>query len=136
MCHRKSPALTWARTTIIFNHRVKLNAQALDLTFAALGDPTRRAILTRLADGDASVGELAAPFSMSLPAISKHLRVLRRAGLVTQQRDGRVRRCQLTPGPLRDAAKWIEHYRRFWKSQFDALEQFLESTHPKEKDDD
>ncbi len=100
----------------------------LDSTFAALSDPTRRAILSRLARGDASVGELARPFNVSLPAVSKHLRVLQRAGLLAQDRQGRVRRCRLRPTPLREAAVWIQRYRRLWTEQLDALAQFVEQT--------
>lgn len=99
----------------------------LDATFAALADPTRRAILSRLARGDASVGELARPFDVSAPAISKHLRVLERAGLLAQDRCGRIRRCRLRPAPLRSAAAWIERHRRYWTQQLDALADFLES---------
>ena len=93
----------------------------LDTTFAALSDPTRRAILSRLVRGDSSVGELARPFKVSLPAISKHLRVLQRAGLLTQDRQGRVRRCRLQAAPMRTAAAWIQRYRRFWAEQLDGL---------------
>ena len=100
----------------------------LDATFAALSDPTRRAILSRLARGDSSVGKLARPFKVSLPAISKHLRVLQRAGLLTQDRQGRVRRCRLRAAPMRAAAAWIQRYRRFWTQQLDALAQFVEQT--------
>jgi DNA-binding transcriptional ArsR family regulator len=102
----------------------------LDATFTALSDPTRRGILSLLAEGDRrkglAVGELAAPFAMSLPAISKHLRVLERAGLLAQERDGRIRRCHLQGGPLKAAGEWIEQYRQFWTSQLDALADFLE----------
>ena len=109
---------------------VKHNTQ-LDLTFAALADPTRRAILTRLAKGDVSVGELAKPFEISLPAVSKHLRVLQRAGLLTQDPQGRVRRCKLQAAPMREASEWIQHYRRFWTRQLDALAEFVEAEGPK-----
>lgn len=98
---------------------------SLDATFAALSDPTRRAILARLAAGQCSVSELAAPFDASLPAISKHLRVLENAGLVVRRREGRVRRCRLRPAPLMKAADWILRNRRFWEERFDALEGFL-----------
>lgn len=98
----------------------------LDITFAALADPTRRAILTRLARGESSVGELARPFDVSLPAVSRHLRVLERAGLLSQDRQGRVRRCRLQAGPMRAAAAWIHRYRRFWPRQLDALDAFVE----------
>ena len=102
------------------------NIQRLDLTFAALADPTRRAILARLATGDASVGDLAKPFRVSRPAISKHLRVLERAGLVQRAREGRVSRCELDAAPLRDAAQWMERYRAFWTNQLDSLKQYIE----------
>jgi len=100
----------------------------LDATFAALSDPTRRAILARLAHGQATVSELAAPFPFSLPAVSKHLRVLESAGLLKREIDGRVHRCRLAPEPMKTVAQWIEHYRVFWEKQFNALAQYLEST--------
>ncbi len=99
----------------------------LDRTFAALADPTRRRILNRLASGEASVTELAEPFEMSLPAISKHLSVLERAGLITREREGRVRRCSLEREPLAEALGWIAQYGRFWEQRFDALERLLAS---------
>ena len=105
---------------------VKYQHDALDATFAALADPTRRAILARLALGELSVGDLAQPFEMSLPAVSKHLSVLETAGLVVREREGRVRRCRLTSAPLRGAAEWISSYRRFWEEQLDALARYLE----------
>lgn len=109
---------------------VKYIGPSLDATFSALADPTRRAILSRLGEADpvdgVSVGDLAEPFDVSLPAISKHLRVLERAGMLTQQRDGRVRRCRLDPKPIGEAAQWIEYHRRFWASRLDALARFLE----------
>jgi len=105
---------------------VKFQTDTLSTTFGALADPTRRAILTRLAQGDAQVGELAAPFEMSLPAVSKHLGVLEDAGLIVRAREGRVRRCHLKAETLRAAAEWIEFYRRFWEEQFDALAEYLE----------
>ncbi len=115
---------------------VKLNDEAMDRTFAALADPTRRAILSRLAEGEATVGELAKPFDVSLPAVSKHLRVLERAGLLEQQRSGRVRRCRLVATPLAPAAQWVNRYRRFWEAQLDSLAEYLEKqviqSHPKE----
>jgi DNA-binding transcriptional ArsR family regulator len=98
----------------------------LDATFGALADPTRRAILARLALGESSVSELAQPFRMSLPAVTKHLGVLDRAGLVEHHKSGRVRRCRLHPQPLKTAAQWIAHYQKFWEDQFDALEEFIE----------
>ena len=104
---------------------VNYSNSRLDATFGALADPTRRAILARLAKRELTVGELAAPFEMSLPAVSKHLRVLERAGLLRQRKDGRIRRCRLEPKAMKNAAEWIEHYRRFWEQQFDALARFL-----------
>jgi DNA-binding transcriptional ArsR family regulator len=101
--------------------------EMLDRVFAALSDTTRRAILARLAGGEATVGELAEPFAMSRPAVSKHLDVLERAGLVHRVPDGRVNRCQLDGEPLRDAAAWMEHYRRYWEGQLDALARYLET---------
>src|ERR1022692_1090275 len=97
----------------------------LDATFAALADPTRRAILARLASGEASVTELAEPFDMSMPAVSKHLKVLERAGLIARGREAQWRPCQLEAGPLKDVAGWVEHYRRFWEQSFDRLDDYL-----------
>ncbi len=97
----------------------------LSATFAALADPTRRAILARLAHGEASVTEIAEPFSMSLPAVSKHLKVLERAGLVSRGRSAQWRPVRLDPAPLKDAAGWIEHYRRFWEESLDRLDAYL-----------
>jgi DNA-binding transcriptional ArsR family regulator len=97
----------------------------LSTTFAALADPTRRAILERLADGDATVGELAEPFAMSLPAISKHLSVLERAGLVAKDRDGQRRNCRITATPLKSATSWLEEYRRHWEANLDNLDAYL-----------
>ena len=107
-------------------------AELLNATFAALADPTRRAILSRLARGEASVTELAAPFDMTLPAISKHLKVLHKAGLITQGREAQWRPCRLEAAPLRDAAHWIEHYRRFWENSFDQLDDYLHNVQSKE----
>ena len=98
----------------------------LDRTFAALSDPTRRSILARLAQGEATVGELARPFRVSRPAISKHLRVLEEAGLVRRERDGRVSRCELDAEPMREAAEWIGRYRAFWSERLDSLARYLE----------
>jgi DNA-binding transcriptional ArsR family regulator len=97
----------------------------LDVTFQALADPTRRAILARLALGETSVSELAAPHKMSLPAVSKHVGVLERAGLLTRTKRGRVHRCQIVAEPMKKAALWIEHYRLFWETQLDSLEKYL-----------
>jgi DNA-binding transcriptional ArsR family regulator len=98
----------------------------LSSTFAALADPTRRAILARLALGETSVTELAKPFEMSMPAVSKHLKVLERAGLISRGREAQWRPCRLDAGPLKDAASWIEEYRRFWAPHLDALERYLD----------
>ena len=97
----------------------------LSTTFSALADPTRRAILSRLASGEASVTELAQPFHMSLPAVSKHLRVLERAGLITRGREAQWRPARLRAGPLKGAADWIDQYRRHWDARFDRLEEYL-----------
>ena len=104
----------------------------LNITFAALADPTRRAILARLASGEASVTELAEPFEMSLPAISKHLKVLERAGLIARGREAQWRPCRLAAGPLKDASDWLEHYRRFWDESFDRLEDYLRELQKKD----
>src|SRR5580700_12093497 len=97
----------------------------LSTTFAALADPTRRAILARLISGEVSVTELAEPFEISLPAVSKHLKVLERAGLIARGRAAQWRPCRLEAAPLKDAADWIEHYRRFWEESFDRLDEYL-----------
>jgi DNA-binding transcriptional ArsR family regulator len=97
----------------------------LSSTFAALADPTRRAILGRLALGETSVTALAKPFDMSMPAVSKHLKVLERAGLIARGRDAQMRPCRLEAGPLREAATWIEEYRQFWEERLDRLEAYL-----------
>ena len=111
----------------IINQMVNSRSQQLDETFFALSDPTRRAIVARLADGDATVADLSKPFSVSAPAISKHLRVLERAGLLEQRRQGRARSCHLLAEPLREAAEWVEKYRRFWEGQLDQLADYLET---------
>jgi DNA-binding transcriptional ArsR family regulator len=106
---------------------VKYSASNLDRVFSALSDSTRRDILRRLAqEGDLRVTVVAEPYEMSLPAVSKHLRVLERAGLLVQEKDGRIRRCQLVPEPLESAAEWIDQYSHFWESQFDSLAQYLD----------
>jgi DNA-binding transcriptional ArsR family regulator len=97
----------------------------LSSTFAALADPTRRAILGRLASGEASVTELAEPFKMSMPAVSKHLKVLERANLIARGREAQWRPCRLEAAPLKDIADWIEHYRQFWEQSFDRLDDYL-----------
>ena len=102
-------------------------ADNLSTAFAALADPTRRAILARLASGEASVSELAEPFDMSLPAVSKHLKVLERAGLIARGREAQWRPCRLQAGPLKNVADWVGHYRRFWEQSFDRLDEYLRS---------
>ena len=104
----------------------------LSATFAALADPTRRAILARLADGPATVKELSAPFAMSGPAISKHLRVLERSGLVTRGREAQWRPCRLEAAPLKEVVEWAENYRRFWDASYERLDEYLQ--HLKERD--
>ena len=110
-----------------------MSPDRLSTTFAALADPTRRAILARLAAGEASVTELAEPFEMSLPAISKHLKVLERAGLIARGREAQRRPCRLEAGPLKDAADWLEQYRRFWEQSFDRLDDYLRELQSKGK---
>jgi DNA-binding transcriptional ArsR family regulator len=107
-------------------------ADRLTATFSALADPTRRAILARLVSGEASVTSLAEPFAMSLPAISKHLKVLERAGLIVRGREAQWRPCRLKAAPLKDAADWLEHYRNFWEQSFDRLEDHLRTMQKKE----
>jgi DNA-binding transcriptional ArsR family regulator len=106
----------------------------LDATFAALADPTRRAILARLATGEASVAELVRPFDMSQPAISKHLKVLEGAGLISRSRDAQRRPCRLSARPLADANEWLERYRRFWEASFDRLDGLLEEMKAEERE--
>jgi len=108
----------------------------LSTTFAALADPTRRAILARLSSGEKSVTELAAPFDLSLPAISKHLKVLQRAGLITQGRKAQWRPCRLEVGPLKDVTEWLEHYRRHWDESFDRLDDYLREIQREDKPND
>jgi len=107
---------------------VKYSDSQLDNVFHALSDTTRRGILARLAKGHALVTELAEPFDMSLPAVSKHLGVLEQAGLIERIKDGRIRRCELNAAPLKSASDWIKFYKQFWESQFDSLENYLEKT--------
>ena len=106
---------------------------SLSNTFAALADPTRRAILARLSSGEASVTQLAEPFQMSMPAISKHLKVLERAGLVARGREAQWRPCRLEARPLKDASDWIQNYRQFWEQSFDRLDEYLLVMKSKEK---
>src|SRR5437870_8266467 len=110
-----------------------ISTDPISSTFAALADPTRRAILARLAGGEASVTELAAPFEMTLPAVSKHLKVLERAGLIARGREAQWRPCRLDARPLKDAAEWVERYRRHWEESFDRLDDYLRELQEKEK---
>ena len=110
-----------------------MSPDRLTTTFSALADPTRRAILARLVSGQASVTELAEPFAMSMPAVSKHLKVLERAGLIARGREAQWRPCRLEAAPLKDAADWLEHYRRFWEERLDRLEDYLHELQAKEK---
>jgi DNA-binding transcriptional ArsR family regulator len=112
----------------LFNRMVKYSSQTLNRTFAALADPTRRRILAHLACGDRCVTHLARPHAMSLPAVSKHLRVLEKAGLLRRRRYGRVHEMQLDAKPLREAARWVEEYRKFWEGSLDRLAMYLEKT--------
>jgi DNA-binding transcriptional ArsR family regulator len=109
-------------------------ADRLNATFAALADPTRRAILSRLSRGETSVTELARPFRMTLPAVSKHLKVLERARLIARRRDAQWRHCRIHAAPLKEVATWVESYRRFWEESFDRLDSYLRDLQGKEKD--
>jgi DNA-binding transcriptional ArsR family regulator len=113
-----------------------MQTDPLSATFAALADPTRRAMLARLSQGEATVTELAQPFDMSLPGVSKHLKVLRDAGLVVQGRDAQWRPCRLEPARLQDVATWVERYRRLWEERFDRIDQYLRESQPQEQTDD
>lgn len=113
-----------------------MSADPLSQTFAALADPTRRAILARLCSGEATVSELAEPFDMSLPAVSKHLKVLERAGLVARSREAQWRPCRLDAAPLKDAAGWLERYRQFWEQSLDRLQDYLDELQMKTPKDD
>ena len=115
---------------------VYLASDRLDRVFQGLADPTRRAILTRLASGDKTISELAARFDMTLPAVSKHLKVLQRAGLIEQTRQAQYRPCRLIAQPLREADDWIEQYRRFWEQSFDRLDEYLRKLQQKQKEAD
>jgi DNA-binding transcriptional ArsR family regulator len=108
----------------------------LSSTFAALADPTRRAILSRLAEGEATVTELASPFEITMPAISKHLKVLERAGLIARGREAQWRPCRLDAGPLRHVAEWTERYRRFWEERFGRLDDYLQELQKADQDPD
>lgn len=126
------PDLTRALLRTIVNHMVNYSQARPDPVFAALSDPTRRAILAQLAQGEACVSELAGPHQMSLPAISKHLTVLEKAGLIAKRKTGRTVHCRLDPAPLKHAADWLADYERFWTDQFDALEDYLDNDNPQE----
>jgi DNA-binding transcriptional ArsR family regulator len=110
-----------------------MSTDALSATFAALSDPTRRAILARLASGECSVGELAEPFDMSMPAVSKHLAVLERAGLIARRREAQWRHCRLEARPLKDVVEWAERYRHLWEGRLDRLDTYLQGLQAKEK---
>src|SRR5213592_4017373 len=112
---------------------MQMTTDQLSTTFAALADPTRRAILARLASGDCSVSELAEPFAMSMPAVSKHLRVLERAGLIARGREAQWRPCRIEAAPLKDVAEWTEQYRKIWELHFDSLELYLQKMKAMEK---
>jgi DNA-binding transcriptional ArsR family regulator len=125
--------LTGVASLVYLTSRLNTIMDALSKTFAALADPTRRAILARLASGEVSVTELAEPFDMSLPAVSKHLKVLERAGLVARGREAQWRPCRLEAGPLKSVAEWAGEYRRFWEASFDRLDEYLRDLRSKEK---
>jgi DNA-binding transcriptional ArsR family regulator len=132
-CRRK--VLDTRSLSLYLTNRLNMSATSADqltTTFSALADPTRRAILAKLWSGEASVTELAEPFDMSLPAVSKHLKVLERAGLIARSRQAQWRPCQLEAGPLKDVDDWIEHYRRFWTESFDRLDDYLQELKIKE----
>jgi DNA-binding transcriptional ArsR family regulator len=124
-------------TNKLINSEVKhaMSQDHLTSTFAALADPTRRAILARLASGEATVTELAEPFAMSLHAISKHLKVLERAGLISRGRDAQWRPCRLDPEPLKEVSNWLEHYRQFWEERFERLDDYLFEAQRKDEND-
>ncbi|EKF17414.1 ArsR/SmtB family transcription factor [Nitratireductor pacificus] len=113
-----------------------MQTDPLSVAFSALADPTRRAMLARLSAGEATVNELAEPFAMTLPAVSKHLKVLERAGLVSRGRNAQFRPCRLEAGPLKDVAAWMEHYRRFWDDSFNRLDDYLREIQHKETSGD
>lgn len=115
---------------------VNYNTSPLNDTFAALSDPTRRAIIARLARGSATVTEIAEPFDMSLPAVSKHLRILELAGLLVRHKEGRTHHCQLNPEPLKAASSWLTDYEQYWQGQFESLAKFLTDTADSEDEHD
>ncbi len=110
-----------------------MTSDRLTTTFAALADPTRRAIMARLLLGECSVGELAEPFEMSMPAVSKHIRVLERAGLIAQRREAQWRRCRITAGPLKEVSDWTGRYRQVWEERLDRLDEYVQQLNAKEK---
>jgi len=120
----------------IVNQMVKYSSRLLDRTFAALADPTRRRILERLSHGDRCMTDLARPYAMSLPAVSKHVRVLEKAGLIRRKRRGRVHRLNLEAAPMKQAAQWIEDYRRFWEESLDRLDEYLQELQAREMKDE
>jgi DNA-binding transcriptional ArsR family regulator len=124
------------RASLLFNHMVKHRQAALDRTFAALADPTRRRILQHLAQGDECVTTLARPHAISLPAVSKHLRVLERAGLISRRRAGRVHQLTFEAQPMKEASAWMEKYRAYWEGSFDRLDDYLQELQTKEKKHD
>src|SRR6266516_6476421 len=130
----ESEPLTPIHDLRILNNMVNDLSEQLTTIFLALADPTRRAILERLAHGEASGTELARPFSISVPAISKHLRVLKNAALIVRRKEGRTHRFRLAASPMRDAAAWLEHYRHFWEAQFGSLDTYLLATSEEEQD--
>ncbi len=113
-----------------------MTSDCLSLVFAALADPTRRAILARLSTGESSVTEIAKPFKISLPAITKHLKVLERSGLITRSREAQWRPCRIKAKPMKDAVDWLEHYRAHWEESFDRLDEYLKDLQTKEKNHD
>ena len=128
----KNFSCTVRLVALILNHMVKCSPRLLNRTFAALADPTRRRILEHLAHGDRCVTDLARPYSMSLPAVSKHLRILENAGLVSRRRRGRVHSLKLEAKPMKEAQQWIEEYRKFWEESFDRLDEYLKQIQQKE----
>jgi DNA-binding transcriptional ArsR family regulator len=128
--------LTTFHNLHIINFMVNDSSERLNTVFFALADPTRRAILEHLARGEASGTELARPFSISVPAISKHLRVLEHADLILHRKEGRTHLFRLAASPMREAAAWLEHYRQFWEAQFDSLDTYLQTTPEEEQDID
>jgi len=133
---KRSTSLTTLDHPPIINHMVNNSSERLDTVFLALSDPTRRAILERLMQGEASGTELARPFSISVPAISRHLRVLKEADLILHRKDGRTHWFRLAPSPMKEAATWLEQYRKFWEEQFDSLQAYLQTTAEEEQDAD